>query len=99
METEVEEKNIENAENTVVDTNRKDTQKKKSKTKKHTIVALAVIILLLILSTVFAIINMSNTKIVTGVKINNIKVQGLAKEEAMQLIQNDGILQENIKIT
>lgn len=41
-----------------------------------------VIILLIVLSTVFALININNTKIVNGVKIEGIDVSGLSREEA-----------------
>ena len=41
-----------------------------------------VIVLLIVLSTVFALININNTKIVNGVKIEGIDVSGLSREEA-----------------
>lgn len=41
-----------------------------------------VIVLLIVLSTVFALININNTRIVNGVKIEGIDVSGLSREEA-----------------
>lgn len=41
-----------------------------------------VIVLLIVLSTVFSLININNTKIVNGVKIEGIDVSGLSREEA-----------------
>ena len=64
---------------------KKETKNKISKKKKiiiTTIVLGAILIIALILSTIFALININNTKIVSGVKIAGIDVSGLTQEEA-----------------
>lgn len=43
-----------------------------------------IIILAFLFSTIFALINISNTKIVSGVKVNGIDISNLNKEEAIQ---------------
>ena len=60
----------------------------------HFIVVLFIIIssltiLLALFSTVFALVNVSNTKIISGVHIKGIDVGGLTKEEATQKLQGD----------
>lgn len=64
---------------------KKEKNKKEINTKKNfvpIIVIGIVIVLLIVLSTVFALININNTKIVNGVKIEGIDVSGLSREEA-----------------
>ena len=51
------------------------------------IVLAIVLLLILIFCTIFSLSNMGNTKIIQGVKINNIDVAGLTKEEATSKIQ------------
>ena len=60
----------------------------------HFVVVLFIIIssltiLVALFSTVFALVNVSNTKIISGVHIKGIDVGGLAKEEATQKLQGD----------
>ena len=63
---------------------------KKAKKNKKIIVPIVIIgiilAILIIFSTIFAIININNTKIVSGVKIGGIDVSGLSKEEAKSKI-------------
>ena len=60
----------------------------------HFVVVLFIIIssltiLLALFSTAFALVNVSNTKIISGVHIKGIDVGGLTKEEATQKLQGD----------
>lgn len=64
-------------------------ENKKKNTKLIVYISIAVILLLLILSTIFAIINMNNKTILSGIKINNIDVKGLKKDEAVEKIKNE----------
>ena len=67
----------------------KVTEKKEKKNKKNIIPIIIIGIvfaILVIFSTIFAIININNTKIVSGVKIEGIDVSGLSKEEAKSKI-------------
>ena len=61
----------------------------KKRTKIKIIISLVIIFVLAIFSTIFSIINLNNTKILSGVTINNIKLKGLTKEEAIILLQNE----------
>ena len=64
---------------------------KTNKSKKKIIIAsvcIGVIILLtLIFSTVFALINISNVNIISGIKINGIEISNFSKEEAIKKLQ------------
>ena len=71
----------------------------KSKTTnigKAITILMIIIICGLLLSTIFAIMNMGNSKIMSGIKINNILVKDLTKEEALIFIQNE--MQKNQEI-
>lgn len=58
---------------------------KNNKTKIILLVCLSIIIILAILfSTIFALINMNSNKIISGVKINGIEIKNLSREEATQ---------------
>ena len=56
---------------------------------------IATLLLLLIFSTIFAIINGTKTTIINGVKIKDIDVSNLTKEQAIEKVSN--ILKENIE--
>ena len=62
---------------------------KKSKRKKIIIASIIGISLLigLLFSTIFALINMNNSKIISGVKIEGIEVSGLSKDEAKSKLE------------
>lgn len=59
----------------------------KKKIVISSIIIAIVLILIIIFCTIFSLINMNSTKIIQGVKINNIDVAGLTKQEAAQKIQ------------
>lgn len=64
---------------------------KKSKNKTVAIVLLSIIIVFaitLFLSTIFAVINLNSTKILSGISISNIDVSDLTKEESTAKISN-----------
>lgn len=64
---------------------------KKSKNKTLALTILSVIIVFattLFLSTIFAVINLNNIKILSGISISNIDVSNLTKEEAASKISN-----------
>lgn len=59
-----------------------------------------ILVLALIASTILALININNTKIVSGVTINGIEISGLSKEEAIQQFNeiSDQKLEDDILI-
>ena len=66
-------------------------QKKKRKKAIITLLILVIVIALFV-STIFALVNINNNKIMSGISIAGINVSGLSKEEAMaklELIYND----------
>lgn len=79
----------------------KKTKKVKKTNKKLKIIAIIILSILLlgllVLSTIFSIINMKNTKILSGIKINNIDVSNLSKEKAIEALKNK--MQENDKVS
>ena len=52
------------------------------------IISVVVIVAIIMFCTIFALTNINNTKIISGVKINNIDVSNLSQEEANEKIQN-----------
>ena len=76
-------------ENKIEEMKDKVDRKKKSKRKKIIIASIIGIILLigLLFSTIFALINMNNSKIISGVKIEGIEVSGLSKDEAKSKLE------------
>ena len=61
---------------------------KKSNKKIFIIAGIIVALLLLILSTGFALVNINNENIIAGITIDGIKVQGLSKDQLKELIEN-----------
>ena len=73
-----------------------DNNKKKKKEKIIIIIAISILIFFtIIISTIFAFININNKNIVNGVKIEGIDVSGLSKESAKEKI--DSIYNEKKK--
>ena len=77
----------------------KEENQEKKDIKKNKIGAVilfftAIFVLFLIFSTIFALLNMGNSNIISGIHIHGIDVSGLSKEEAIELLQNR--LQEKI---
>ena len=68
-----------------------DTKKKREKNKKKIIVISVIIGILLIIglfiSTIFALINIGNNKIMDGISVSGIDISGLTKEEAKQRLE------------
>jgi len=64
-----------------------DEPKKKNKWIAPLIITVVIIILALFMSTIFALLNINNNNIVSGVSISGIDVSGLSKEEAKAKIE------------
>lgn len=62
-------------------------EKKKSKLGLILIIIVSVILLLGIFSTIFALINMGNDKLIKGIKIDQIDVSNMTKEEAKNKLE------------
>ena len=60
---------------------------KKSKTKIFLLILVTLIVILAMFSTIFALINIGNTKIMKGTTIGKIDVSNLTKEEAKTLLE------------
>ena len=65
----------------------KEKKNKKFNKKKYIIIAIIVLFLILVISTIFAFLNINNEKIISGVSIKGIAVSGLSKEEAKSKIE------------
>lgn len=61
-------------------------QKAKKKIIKWCIIGVAILAILLVLSTIFALLNINNEKIISGVSVDKVNLQGLTKEEAKNLL-------------
>lgn len=89
-ETNLKEKETEEKMKNTDGNNKKIKVKESNKKKKIIILAVIISIILvaiLALSTVFAIMNINNDKIVSGVKIKGIDVSGLTEDEAKSKIE------------
>jgi len=79
--------NDENLKSTNEELIQEESYKIKSNTNKKTIIILSCITLILIIaflfSTIFALVNISNTRVVSGVKVNGIEISNLNREEAI----------------
>ncbi len=70
--------------------NKMENDKKKTSKRKYVVIGVIIVILLLVglfISTIFALVNVSNENIVNGVSIAEIDVSGLSKEEAKAKIE------------
>ncbi len=67
--------------------NAKDSKAKTKKLKKIVISIIIVALVALLFSTVFALTNINNEKIISGVTIKGIEVSGLTKEEAIAKLE------------
>ena len=65
----------------------KEKKNKKFNKKKYIIIAIIVLFLILVISTIFAFLNINNEEIISGVSIKGIAVSGLSKEEAKSKIE------------
>ena len=99
IETSNEKENVEEVKNIQekkeVEKNKKE---EKPKNKKNIILPIIIVsiifIIALIFSTIFAIININNNNIVSGMKIEGIDVSGLSRDEAkskIELVYNEKI--------
>lgn len=61
-------------------------------------IVFVIFILLIIFSTIFAFFNINNSKIINGVKINNVDVSGLTIDEAKEKISKEFSLQTNLNL-
>jgi len=79
--------NDENLKSTNEELIQEESYKIKYNTNKKTIIILSCITLILIIaflfSTIFALVNISNTRVVSGVKVNGIEISNLNREEAI----------------
>ncbi len=79
--------------------NKDKTKNKNPKNKKKIIIAsitsFIILLAILLFSTIFALMNLNNNKIVSGVKIEGIEVANLSKDEAIQKLET--IYQEKLE--
>ena len=80
--------------------NAKDSKAKTKKLKKIVISIIIVALVALLFSTVFALTNINNEKIISGVTIKGIEVSGLSKEEAIAKLETTYVakLENNIML-
>ncbi len=69
-------------EETIERDNTKKEKNSKNRIIKRGILLIIVVLILLLFSTIFSLLNMNNSNIVSGVKIEGIDVSGLSKEDA-----------------
>lgn len=78
----------------------KNVTNNKKKIILTSIIIIVAFILITLYCTIFALLNINNTKIISGVKINNIDISNLTQEEAKEKVQKliDEKKKENIKL-
>ena len=99
--------NNDNAENIANDSNnsaeKKDFQEEKkaiNKPRKWWMIIIGAVLLLAILSTGFALLNINNSNIISGITIDKLQMQGLSKEDALGLLKTkiDEKINKELKI-
>ena len=68
------------------ETKQEEPQKKRKKGLIFLVMAIVLIVIIGILSTIFAVVNLGNTKIMKGITIGKIDVSNMTKEEAKQTL-------------
>lgn len=78
----------------------KNVTNNKKKIILTSIIIIVAFILITLYCTIFALLNINNTKIISGVKINNIDISNLTQEESKEKVQKliDEKKKENIKL-
>ena len=85
-----EEKEIENLEETKTKENKKEKIKNnKNKIIIISIVSIIILLIVMFLCSIFALLNMNNNKIIKGITINQISIEDLTKEEALEKIEEE----------
>ena len=83
---------VKQAEEVVNNTEKTEYQKVKTKKSKKGLIFVLILIFIIlavvILSTIFSLINMNNTKIMNGVFVNGVDISNLSKQEAVELLNN-----------
>ena len=69
------------------------------KIKRTIVISLIVVILVLLLSTGFALINMNSNKIISNTYINGVNVSGKTKAEAKEILNNKYANKANKEVT
>ncbi len=89
-----------NTETSEAEENQTEKDLKKINVKKRVLIILIVTLFLMVISTVFAILNLNNEKIINGINIEGIDVSNLTREEAYNKINNrvESIKKEEIQI-
>ncbi len=64
-------------------------QNSKEKPLKILLVLIIIILVATILSTVFGVINLNTNKIINGVKVNDVKIANMTKEQAIEELNNN----------
>ena len=78
----------EQKDNIKTDTNQASVKNKSKKNLVLILFILVIMLILIILSTIFGVININSNKIVNGVKVHNVEVSNLTKEEAVIKLNN-----------
>lgn len=101
-------KNIEKNENKEQEKNNEldkepkiETKNKKNKILIITFTTISILIIIMLLSSIFALLNMNNNKVIKGITINQINIENLTKEEAIEKINEkvNNKIEKDINIT
>lgn len=101
-------KNIEKNENKEQEKNNEldkepkiETKNKKNKILIITFTTISILIIIMLLSSIFALLNMNNNKVIKGITINQINIEDLTKEEAIEKINEkvNNKIEKDINIT
>lgn len=87
VETKIEKKKDEPEENKKKEIQKEEKENKKNKIIILSVVGVIVLLTVILLCSAFALLNMNNNKIIKGVTVNNISVENLTKEEALEKIK------------
>ena len=87
LEREEKEERVNEVSEVVKTEEKNEPKQKESKVEKILLIVAIFVIVVALLSTMFAIINMSNSKIIKGITIEQVDVSKLSKEEAQKILE------------
>lgn len=80
-------KNTKEENEKIEENSKKETESKKNKILIITFTVISILIIIMLLSSIFALLNMNNNRIIKGITVYKINIENLTKEEAIEKIK------------
>lgn len=82
-------KNTKEENEKIEENSKKETESKKNKILIITFTVISILIIIMLLSSIFALLNMNNNRIIKGITVYKINIENLTKEEAIEKIKEE----------